>query len=121
MKPVARALLGSTAVRRHFLARNRQELDAGLDPDVVARLAAVERELATAPSPDQLEPLLDRVLVLYESDEEVAEALVLAGRVLEDQKQPDKALAQYREVLEKHPKARYASEAQKRVAELGAR
>jgi TolA-binding protein len=62
-----------------------------------------------------------KVAVLYDSDEEVAEALVLAGRVLEDQKQTDKALAQYREVLEKHPKARYASEAQKRVAELGAR
>jgi len=62
-----------------------------------------------------------KVAVLYESDEEVAEALVLAGRVLEDQKQPDKALAQYREALEKHPKARYAAEAKKRVAELGAR
>jgi TolA-binding protein len=62
-----------------------------------------------------------KVAVLYDSDEEVAEALFLAGRVLEDQKQPDKALGQYREVLEKHPKARYVAEAQKRVAELGRR
>ena len=60
-----------------------------------------------------------KVAVLYDSDEEVAEALVLSGRVLEEQKQPDKALAQYKEALEKHPKARYSAEAQKRVSELG--
>ncbi len=62
-----------------------------------------------------------KVAVLYEGDEEVAEALVLAGRVLEEQKQPDKAQAQYREAAEKHPKARYAAEAKKRLAELGQR
>ncbi len=60
-----------------------------------------------------------KVAVLYDGDEEVAEALVLAGRVLEEQKQLDKALAQYKEALEKHPKARYAGEAQKRLSELG--
>lgn len=43
MKPVARALVNATAVRRHFLARHRQELDAGLDPDLVV-LAALDRK-----------------------------------------------------------------------------
>ncbi len=59
-----------------------------------------------------------KVAVLYDGDEELAEALVLAGRVLEDQQQPEKAAEQYREVLGKHPKARYASEAQKRLDAL---
>ena len=62
-----------------------------------------------------------KVAVLYDGDEEVAEALVLAGRVLEEQKQPDKAAEQYREALEKHPKARYASEAKKRLEALRSR
>ncbi|MBK7641578.1 MAG: tetratricopeptide repeat protein [Planctomycetes bacterium] len=62
-----------------------------------------------------------KVAVLYAADEEVAEALVLAGRVLEDQKQPDKALEQYREVLAKHGQARYAGEARKRLDALGSR
>ena len=43
MKPLARALVGATPLRRHFLARHRQELDAGLDPDLVV-LAALDRK-----------------------------------------------------------------------------
>jgi len=62
-----------------------------------------------------------KVAVLYEGDEELAEALVLAGSVLEDQKQPDKAAEQYREVLAKHAHARYAPEAQKRLDALRSR
>jgi TolA-binding protein len=59
--------------------------------------------------------------MLYAGDEEVAEALVLAGQVLEDQGQREQALVQYREVLAKHEKARYAAEAQKRITALGSR
>lgn len=41
---------------------------SGLDPDVIARLDAAERVVASAAS-SELEPALDRVLVLYESDD----------------------------------------------------
>ncbi|HEY5927733.1 MAG TPA: hypothetical protein VIV11_38875 [Kofleriaceae bacterium] len=42
--------------------------EAGLDPDVSARLDAAERAIATS-SPAELDELLDRVLVLFESDD----------------------------------------------------
>ncbi|MBI5362356.1 MAG: tetratricopeptide repeat protein [Planctomycetes bacterium] len=62
-----------------------------------------------------------KVAVLYAGDEEVCEALVLAGQVLEAQSKPDAAKDQYREAREKHPKAAYAAEAARRLAALGTR
>lgn len=59
-----------------------------------------------------------KVAVLYAGDEQVCEALVLAGQVLEAQGKPEDAAKQYREAREKHPKARYAAEAARRLAEL---
>ncbi|MBK7877451.1 MAG: tetratricopeptide repeat protein [Planctomycetes bacterium] len=59
-----------------------------------------------------------KVAVLYAGDDEVCEALVLAGQVLEAQGKPAEAAKQYREAREKHPKARYAAEAARRLAEL---
>lgn len=43
---------------------------------------------------------------------------MLAGQVLEAQGKRDEAAKQYREASEKHPKARYAAEAARRLAAL---
>lgn len=59
-----------------------------------------------------------KVAVLYADDDAVCEALVLAGQVLEAQGKRDEAAKQYREASEKHPKARYAAEAARRLAAL---
>jgi hypothetical protein len=47
--------------------------DGGLDPDVVARLEAAERAAATT-APAELEPVLAKVLVLYESNDPFSRA-----------------------------------------------
>ncbi len=52
---------------------------SGLDPDVAARLDEAERAVATA-SPDELGALLDRVLVVYESDDPFSRAQRDAAR-----------------------------------------
>src|SRR4051794_23229688 len=62
---------------------------AGLDPDVLARLDAAERASAP-PAPAQLAPVLDHVLVLYQStdafslaqrDTALPRTLALLGRI----------------------------------------
>jgi hypothetical protein len=53
--------------------------DGGVDPDVAARLRAVDAVVATT-SPAQLDGLLDRVLVLYESDDPFSRAQRDAAR-----------------------------------------
>mgnify|MGYP001017677850 FL=1 len=62
-----------------------------------------------------------KVAVLYADDDAVCEALVLAGQVLEAQGKRDEAAKQYREASEKHPRARYAAEAARRLAALAPR
>lgn len=52
---------------------------SGLDPDVAARLDDAERAIATA-SADQLAALLDRVLVVYESEDPFSRAQRDAAR-----------------------------------------
>ena len=60
-----------------------------------------------------------KVAYLYAHDEEVAEALFRAGTCLEAQGNREQASAQYEEVLAKHPKAAFASQAKQRLSELG--
>lgn len=101
-------------------ARAALERVLALDRGVLAAQAQLELGRVEYAAGD-LDAALSRFLkvaVLYEGDEVVAEGLVLAGRVLEEQRQPAQALAQYKEARDKHPKARYAAEAAKRIAEL---
>ncbi|MHC5210438.1 MAG: tetratricopeptide repeat protein [Planctomycetota bacterium] len=57
-----------------------------------------------------------KVAVLYAHDEEVAEALLLAGECLEDLGDSAKAKDRYREIVKAHPESRVAAEARKRLA-----
>lgn len=102
-------------------ARAAFERVLALDKGLLAAQAHLEigRVLHTAGDRDGALSEFLKVSVLYAGDEEVAEALVLAGQVLEEQDQQEQARAQYREALEKHPKARYSAEARRRLAALG--
>jgi len=60
-----------------------------------------------------------KVALLFADSEEVSEALYLAGSALERMGDRDKAEAQYRELIEKHPKTEAAARAQQRLGELG--
>jgi len=53
--------------------------DAGLDPDVAARLDAAERAVAAA-TRAELDALIDRVLIVYESDDPFSQAQRDAAR-----------------------------------------
>jgi TolA-binding protein len=59
-----------------------------------------------------------KVAVLYAEPEEVSEALFLAGGVLEAQGDPSRAAQQYREIVDQHPKTRFAKPARERLREL---
>ena len=52
---------------------------------------------------DEALPQYLKVAMIYESEEEVAEALWQAGRCLESLEDPQRAAARYRELIEKHP------------------
>jgi TolA-binding protein len=56
--------------------------------------------------------------VLYEPCDEVADALVRAGGVLERQGETAAALAQYREVVKDHAASPFAAAARARIAAL---
>ncbi len=58
------------------------------------------------------------VTVLFACDEEVAEALVRAGQVLESKGDLDAARERYREALADHPKARFTRVAKERLEAL---
>ena len=60
-----------------------------------------------------------RVVVLYASGEEVAEALLFSGRCLEELGNQERAREQYRQVLEEHPESASARGARERLAGLG--
>ena len=60
-----------------------------------------------------------KVALLYADPEEVSEALYLAGNALEQMGDVDKARAQYRELVEKHPATAAAARARGRLGELG--
>ncbi len=102
-------------------ARAAFERVLALDQGLLAAQAHLEigRGLHAAGDRDGALSEFLKVAVLYAGDEEVAEALVLSGQVLEEQDQKEQARAQYREALEKHPKARYGAEARRRLAALG--
>jgi TolA-binding protein len=59
-----------------------------------------------------------KVALLYAHEDAVAEALFSAGRVLEAQRDESKASARYREVVEQHPRSRFAAEARARLRAL---
>jgi len=60
-----------------------------------------------------------KVSVLYSHSEEVGEALFLAGSVLEKQGKPQRARAQYQELIERAPKCLHAKQARQRLINLG--
>ncbi|MFQ5748628.1 MAG: tol-pal system YbgF family protein, partial [Planctomycetota bacterium] len=61
-----------------------------------------------------------KVAVLYSNEAEVSEALYRAGGCLEKMGDSDRAVAQYREVLQKYPKTEYAAPSRERLKQLGA-
>jgi TolA-binding protein len=70
---------------------------------------------------DQVEEALSeflKVALLYDDDEEVAHALLLAGQSLERLDQLDNARRHYREILDDHPNASHAAAARERLAAL---
>jgi TolA-binding protein len=81
----------------------------------LGRLARSEGDLEAA-----LSEFL-KVAVLYAADEEVAEALFLAGECLQDQKKPEAARDRWREAAEEHPNTKHGALARGRLAEPAAR
>ena len=59
-----------------------------------------------------------KVAVLYAHPEEVAEALYMAGQILETTGDGERAIEQYREILENYPEARFARPARERLRDL---
>ena len=59
-----------------------------------------------------------KVALLYADEDAVSEALFRAGAALEALGDPEKALAQYRELAQKHPRSSYASQASARIRAL---
>jgi TolA-binding protein len=57
-----------------------------------------------------------KVAVLYAHDEEVSQALLLAGECLEELGDQAKAADRYREIIKEHPQSSVAPEARKRLA-----
>lgn len=92
------------------------ELDRGI-LSAQARIELGRLKEAEGALDDALSQFL-KVAVLYAHEEEVAEALVRAGGVLEAQGEPEQAKKQYQEVIEKHPRARFAEQAKERLAAL---
>ncbi|QDU85959.1 tol-pal system protein YbgF [Planctomycetes bacterium Pla163] len=82
-----------------------------------ARLELGALSLAANDLDDALSQFL-KVAVLYEACDEVADALVRAGGVLERQGETSAALAQYREVVKDHADSPFASAAKGRIAAL---
>lgn len=82
-----------------------------------ARLELGELALAANDLDDALSEFL-KVAVLYEACDEVADALVRAGSVLERQGEVDAALARYREVLADHADTPHAAAATARIDAL---
>ena len=62
-----------------------------------------------------------KVAVLYAAEEEVAEALFLAGECLDEEKKPDAARARWREAADQHPDTKHGALARSRLAEPAAR
>jgi TolA-binding protein len=60
-----------------------------------------------------------KVALLYANEEEVAEALYLAGNCLEELGDPDRAREQYRELLDTYGETSFARAARARIRELG--
>jgi len=99
---------GARAAFERVLALDKTALSAQAHLEL-GRLAHAREDLDGA-----LSEFL-KVAMLYTATEEVAEALVLAGQVLEEQGQHAEAQKQYREAVEQHPNARYTAEARKRL------
>jgi tetratricopeptide (TPR) repeat protein len=57
-----------------------------------------------------------KVAVLYAHEEEVAQALLLAGECLEELGDQDKARDRYREIVQAHPQSSVAAEAARRLS-----
>ena len=59
-----------------------------------------------------------KVALLYAHDEEVANALYMAGQCLEQMGQTDGARERYREILDDHPETTFAGAARERLQAL---
>lgn len=100
----ARAVLAQVIAADEGVLAARARLDLGK-----LSLAAGDGEAALAE--------FLKVSLLYAGDEEVAEALLLAGQCLEAAGARERARAQYREILDEHPESSSAAEAARRLGE----
>jgi len=114
----ARALAASgrgRAAREAFervVARDRGVLAAR------ARLGLGGLHLTEGRTDDALSEFL-KVAVLYAHDEEVGNALLLAGQCLESMGDRERARGRYEELLQRFPGSRFAETARRRLGELG--
>lgn len=107
--------LGRGRPARQALART-----LALDDGVLAARARIQLGRLARAEGDLDEALSEflKVAVLYAADEEVAEALYLAGACLEEQDEAERAIERYREVVEDHPETSHAAPAKARIREL---
>ncbi|MFT4647164.1 MAG: TolA-binding protein [Glaciecola sp.] len=84
----------------------------------IARIQIGRLHLAQEDDDSALAEFL-KVSLLYAHDEEVAEAMFLAGHCLELQDSLDAAIRQYREAIKDHPRAVYAKHCADRLRVLG--
>ena len=114
--------------RGHCLAKQQQERAAQsayervieLDKGVLAaraRLGLGTMRYDAGDVEDALSEFL-KVALLYAHDEEVANALYMAGQCLEQMGQTDGARERYREILDDHPETTFAGAARERLQAL---
>lgn len=80
-----------------------------------AQIGLGQLELVEGNVEDALSSFL-KVAVLYDSGDDVAHALLLAGECLESLGQPERAADRYRELIERHGSSPHAAEARARLA-----
>ncbi len=110
-----RALVAQKKLRPARAALERVvSLDSG-ELAAQARLALAGLSEAEGRREEALSEYL-KVALLYAHEESVAEALYRAGLCLEELGRPDQAAARWREVVDEHPRSRFAGEARERLA-----
>ncbi len=106
--------------QRTRAAQSAYERVLQLDQGVLAaraRLGLGHMRLGAGETEDALAEFL-KVALLFAHDEEVAEALFMAGQCLEQMGQADPARERYREVLDEHPQSSWTPRARQRLSAM---
>ena len=108
------------AQRLERAARAAYERVIDMDEGVLAARARIGLGRMRLDADDPEEALSDflKVVLLYAHDEEVSEAMFLAGRCLEQMGETNRARDQYRELVNDHPDSAFAERARTRLQAL---